>query len=443
MVVGGCDDLLAPRSLGPFRDMAEQHAELAEALASDRLDDALPGLLQVFAAHPSVVVVEDVHWADDATLDAIRYLARRIPGIPGALLLTFRETGVDASHPLRQLLGSLAGPSVRRVTLPPLSVEGVRRLGVVSEGEAAEIHRVTEGNPFFVTEVLAAGGTGVPATVRDAVLARLGSLSQPVRTLLERLSVVPTRTERWLAETLGDRDPGVVVEAERSGMIIGGDASVSFRHELARQAIESSLTAGERLQANRLVVDALLVRPGVESSRLVHHAERSGQVDVLLEHGPAAALESARLGAHRQAAGVLGVLLEHRALLGAHDVADLYTRRAYSLYVVNQFEAALKCAESGVTAAEEAGDAILLADALLVLARVAMFARGPMHARRAAERAVDILEPVRGRRQARGCADGAGPDTQQPGRRRHRRRTQRAGRGLGRAGGGHRATPGA
>ena len=178
-------------------------------------------------------------------------------------------------------------------------------------------------------------------------------------------------------------------------MIIGGDASVSFRHELARQAIESSLTAGERLQANRLVVDALLVRPGMESTRLVHHAERSGQVDVLLEHGPTAALESARLGAHRQAAGVLGVLLEHRAQLGASEVADLCTRRAYSLYVVNQFEAAMESAESGVMAAEEAGDASLLADALLVLARVAMFARGPMHARKAAERAVDTLGPMR------------------------------------------------
>jgi DNA-binding SARP family transcriptional activator/tetratricopeptide (TPR) repeat protein len=394
-VVGGCDDLLAPRSLGPFRDMAEDHPDLAAALSSDRLDEALPALLHVFAAHPSAVVVEDVHWADDATLDAIRYLARRIPGIPGALLLTFRETGVDAGHPLRQLLGSLAGSTVRRVTLPPLSVEAVRRLGAASEGEAAEIHRVTEGNPFFVTEVLAAGGAGVPPTVRDAVLARLGRLSLPVRTLLERLSVIPTRAERWLAETLADGDQRVLVEAERSGMIIGGDASVSFRHELARQAIESALIAGERLQANRVVVDALLGHPGVESSRLVHHAERSGQIDVILEHGPAAAREAARLGAHRQAAGMLRVVLEHRALLGPHDVADLFTRRAYSLYVVNQFEAALESAESGVAAAEEAGDPILLADALVVLARVALFARGPLHARRAAERAVDILEPMR------------------------------------------------
>jgi DNA-binding SARP family transcriptional activator/tetratricopeptide (TPR) repeat protein len=392
VVVGGCDDLLAPRSLGPFRDMAEKHAELASALSSDRLDEALPGLLHVFAAHPSAVVVEDVHWADDATLDAIRYLARRVPGIPGALLLTFRETGVDAGHPLRQLLGSLAGSTVRRMTLPPLSVAAIRGLGAASEREAAEIHRVTQGNPFFVTEVLASGGIGVPATVRDAVLARLGRLPLPVRTLLERLSVIPSRAERWLAETLTDGHPGVLLAAERSGMVIGGDASVSFRHELARQAIESSLTAGERLQANRVVVDALLGHSGVESSRLVHHAERSGQIDVILEHGPSAAREAARLGAHRQATEVLRVVLDHRDRLNPRDVADLLTQRAYALQVVNQYEAALECAEAGVGAAEGAGDAVMLADALLVLARVVLVARGPLRARRAAQRAVDILE---------------------------------------------------
>ena len=161
-VVGGCDDLLAPRTLGPFRDMAEDNPRLAAVLSSDRLDDVLPGLLHFIADQPAVVVVEDVHWADDATLDAIRYLARRIPGLPAVLVLTLRETGVGADHPLRQLLGSLAGPTVRRLALPALSVDAVRRLGGVSAPEAAEIHRVTEGNPFFVTEVLAAGAVGVP-----------------------------------------------------------------------------------------------------------------------------------------------------------------------------------------------------------------------------------------------------------------------------------------
>jgi len=157
------------------------------------------------------------------------------------LVLTLRETGVGADHPLRQLLGSLAGPTVRRLALPALSVDAVRRLGGVSAPEAAEIHRVTEGNPFFVTEVLAAGGIGVPTTVRDAVLARIGALPSAVRTLVQRLSVVPTRAERWLAESLAGDNPAALVEAERSGMLIGGAASVSFRHELARRAIEASL----------------------------------------------------------------------------------------------------------------------------------------------------------------------------------------------------------
>jgi DNA-binding SARP family transcriptional activator/tetratricopeptide (TPR) repeat protein len=394
VALGGCDDLLAPRSLGPFRDMAENSPELAVALSGTGLDDALPALLHVFAERPSVVVVEDVHWADDATLDAIRFLARRFPGIPGTLVLTFRETGADAGHPLRQLLGSLAGSSVRRVTLPPLSVAAVRRLGAGSAAQAVEIQRVTQGNPFFVTEVLAAGGVGVPHTVRDAVLARLGRLPPPVRTLVERLSVIPTRAERPLAETLAAGDPWILVEAERSGMILGGDATISFRHELARQAIESSLTAGERIQANRMVVDALLEEPEVEASRLVHHAERAGRIDVILAHGPAAAIEAARLGAHRQAAEVLGVVLEHRAHLDSRQIADLFTRRAYSLYVVNRFGAALQCAESGVRAAEDAGDPILHADALLVLARVALFACGPLRARWAAAQAVDLLESV-------------------------------------------------
>lgn len=390
VAVGGCDDLLAPRSLGPFRDMAENDADLAAALSGDRADSVLPALLRVFSERPTVVVVEDIHWADDATLDAIRFLARRFPGIPAVLLLTFRETGIDAGHPLRQLLGSLAGPSVQRVALPPLSVDAVRRLGAVTPLEALEIHRVTQGNPFFVTEVLAGDGTGVPHTVRDAVLARLGRLPAPARALVERLSVIPTRAERWLAENLAD--PEVLLDVERSGIVSSADATVAFHHELARQAIESALTAGERIQANKDVVDVLLGRPDAEPARLVHHAERCGRTDVILEYGPGAALEAARLGAHRQAVGVLDVVLRHRELLAPRTAAELFTRRAYSLYVVNRFDAALESAESGVEAA--ADDPVLRAEALLVLARVAMFARGPMQGRRAAEQAVDVLEPL-------------------------------------------------
>jgi len=158
--VGGCDDLLAPRSLGPFRDMADGLPRLASALASNQHEHILSALLQLLAT-PTVLVLEDVHWADDATLDAIRYLSRRITGVPAVLLLTFREEEVDATHPLRRILGSLSGASTRRLALGPLSLAAVHRLAGGEQAEAAEIHRVTKGNPFFVTEVLDSASDGV------------------------------------------------------------------------------------------------------------------------------------------------------------------------------------------------------------------------------------------------------------------------------------------
>ena len=384
VAAGGCDDLLAPRGLAPFRDMAEGLPDLGAALSGD----VFPALLRFLAARPTVVVIEDVHWADDVTLDAIRYLSRRIAGVPAILLLTFRSEDVDAAHPLRAILGGLPTASVRRLELPPLSVAAVRRLAGVDDAEAAEIHRVTLGNPFFVTEVLDAGGESVPATVRDAVLARVGRLPPPARRLVERLAVVPSRAERSLAEALAE--PDALIAAERSGVVSGGPEHVAFRHELARRAIETSMTVGELVQANREVLNVLLGQPGPEPSRIVHHAERSLRGDVLARYGPVAADEAQRVGAHRQAAETARVVLEHGDRLDRTTRARLLTQRAYSLYVVNEYDAALTAAQSAVSVASD--DPAVLAEALIVLSRIAYFARGPLTARAAARRAVDILD---------------------------------------------------
>jgi DNA-binding SARP family transcriptional activator/tetratricopeptide (TPR) repeat protein len=393
VAVGGCDDLLAPRGLAPFRDMAESVPGLASALSGhDQPDDVFPALLRFLAARPTVVVVDDVHWADDVTLDAIRYLSRRIPGVPAIIVLTYRDEDVPATHPLRQILGSLAIPADRRIELAPLSIGAVRQLAGVDDTQAAEIHRVTRGNPFFVTEVVAGGTDHVPATVRDAVLARVGRLPPASRSLVERLAVVPSRAERRLAEALADDDPATVVEAERSGVIGGGADHVWFRHELARRAVETSLTVGEVVQANREVLDVLLRQADVEPSRIVHHAARAVRTDLLLEYGPIAAANAERAGAHRQAVETLRAVLGHGDRLDPTTRARLLTRRAYSLYVVNEYETALPDAESAVSIAEDLQDPAIAAEALIVLSRIALFARGPVAARQAAHRAVEVLD---------------------------------------------------
>src|SRR3954469_16783780 len=118
-----CDDLRAPRPLGPLRDALELG------------DDPFAGLLaQLACESPTLLVVEDVHWADDATLDALAYAARRIETLPAVLLLTFRDDEQHA-HALARLLGIVAGANHHRLTLAPLSRDAVERL---SEGTGAD-----------------------------------------------------------------------------------------------------------------------------------------------------------------------------------------------------------------------------------------------------------------------------------------------------------------
>ena len=278
--------------------------------------------------------------------------------------------------------------------MPALSVDAVARLAGIDDSAAADI-RVTRGNPFFVTEIIAGEDpTTVPATVREAVLARLGRLPPAARDFVQRLAVVPNRAERALAEALAGGDVDLVSLAERSGVLSGSTDHVAFRHEIARRAVESALTAGDALQAHRAVLTALLAQPSVDAARVVHHAARAARVDLLVHWAPIAADEAERVGAHRQAADSLRAVLRHADRLDTITRARLLTRCAYSLYIVNEYEAALPEAESAVACAGQVDDPAVLVDALVVLSRISLFARGPTVARAAAGRAVSIVKTM-------------------------------------------------
>jgi predicted ATPase len=185
LLVGYCDDLATRRTLGPFRDLVGGvGAELARALREGtdryRLLEALRTELS-WAGHPTVLVVEDVHWADEATLDVLRYLVRRAAGLPVVLLLTYRDDEIDPDHPVRHLLGLISRTDrVRRLPLARLSPDAVRQLSAASPLDSRDVYAVTSGNPFFVTEVIAAGdATHPPPTIVDAVLARTRTVDTP------------------------------------------------------------------------------------------------------------------------------------------------------------------------------------------------------------------------------------------------------------------------
>ena len=150
-------------------------------------------------------MVEDVHWADEATLDVLGYLARRIASLPAVLVLTYRDDELTREHPLQQLLGQAsASGRVRRPPLRRLSQDAVRRLSAASRVDAGRVFAMTSGNPFFVTEVLGGRGWRPASRPRSWMRCWPGCVAwtRPPRTRSEQLAVVPSVVERWLVDVL-------------------------------------------------------------------------------------------------------------------------------------------------------------------------------------------------------------------------------------------------
>jgi tetratricopeptide (TPR) repeat protein len=395
VLVGACDDLVTPRTLGPFRDMArDAGGPLAEAVDPVAGRDAVFGAVhQELAGRPTVMIVEDAHWADDATLDVLRYLAWRIPALPSVLVLTYRDDELGDDHPLRRVLGALAGPDVRRLVLRPLSAGAVEELSG-GGADAGAVLAATAGNPFFVTEVLANPGVELPATVRDAVLARLGGLSEPTQRALELLSTVPGRVERWLVERLLGEQVTALDEAERRGVLEADPGHVWFRHELARRAIERQLTSSARVAGNRRVLAELAARPGVELSRLAHHAQGAGDPEAVIRHGLAAAREAAGAGAFSEALAHYELVLGWSGQLPAEQLATVLEESIWVRYNLSRFDEAVARAGQVVGLRERIGDPATLGQALTTLSRMRYMVNDPAGSEEAVTRAVALLEPL-------------------------------------------------
>ncbi|HEX5090576.1 MAG TPA: AAA family ATPase [Nocardioides sp.] len=320
-----------------------------DTMRSPRLFQALSSLLQNLSfEQPLVVVVEDVHWADTSTRELLALLARQQQG-DLVLLLTLRTDESPARAGLSRYLAELVRRGDHRVVLQPLSREQQAHqisdiLGVPPHRQLLDdVFTRAEGNPFFAEEVLALsqqGDEGLPATVRDLLVARLEALSPATQQVVRTASVVGrTSPHRLLAAAVdlsGERlDDALRSAVDAHVLEVEGDA-LAFRHALLQEAVAATLLPGEEARTHRRIAEALaadpaLAGPGARvAGRLARHWSEAGDASRALSASLAAAQEAAEalafaesLAHHEQALRLFDVVPDAEELLGMPRVALL------------------------------------------------------------------------------------------------------------------------
>lgn len=397
--VGACDALTTPRPLAPLRDIAVTSSEVAALFGRRSRHE----LLVAFLAHlstpgrPVLVVLEDVHWADAATLDLLRFVGRRVARTHAVVVATYRSDEIGADHPLRAVLGDLATvPSVSRSPLLPLTREGVSQLADGTGLPVDELYERTQGNPFFVTEILADPSSHLPESVRDAVLARRNRLSEDAQDVLDVVSVSPRAMERWVLERVADPMPEDIDACVVAGMLTGdGSGELRFRHELARLAVEDAIPPARKADLHAQVLAALTDQPEVEvhPARLAHHAEAAHDADAVLRYAVAAADRAARRSAHHQEQDHLARALRHADRVPAAERAELLQRFADAAVDGGDVPVAVAAAEEAVLLRRREGEPLALGEALRLEAVCRWQAgRGP-EAHESMDESLDVLRP--------------------------------------------------
>ena len=399
---GACDGAFTPQPLGPLHEIAAQMrgdlTRLIDAQEDRRVifTEFLAELEQ--SDQPTAVVVEDVHWGDEATVDWLAHLARRVARVPALVLVTARAEEPDGDATMRNLVVRIAGHrATRRMALPPLSAAAVEQLAEGSWDDPKALYRLTGGNPFFVTEALMAGPDDVPPNIADLVKARTYGLSDDARRLLEAAAVLARPAPLELVAAVASADLSAIDECLASGLLREASGSFRFRHELARRAVEQTVASHRRRElhasALRVLADRAEEDAEVDDARLAYHAEGAGDAAATLEFARRAAGTAEALHSPREA-----VLQWERALRAADTApvatrADLHEALSRALGVVDRWSEALSHIEVALESRRQSADAAALSRALLWRARcLYRECRGPESVEVSAEALAAVAE---------------------------------------------------
>ena len=444
-LVGDCVQEEARRPFGPFIDLLRGVRDLPRLTQTDSdlaLADpdvryrALRSFASAFgdiaAEEPLVVAIDDLQWADEATLDLFAYLARSLRGRQVLLLGFYRTDELHRLHPLRNVLATLTQARLTdSLILRPLSSADTREMVRATLGTStsasrelsAALHERCEGNPFFVEEVLKAlAETGdvvwrdgswhyvgrmadlvIPGSVRDLVQRRLDLLPNEARAALRVAAVIGITFDFPLLQSLTKMRDQELTNALRAAVAAQlveevsepGNDRFRFRHALTRESVLADLLGRERRELHREVAHSLEARPRREGEpeELAYHFEEAGERESAFRYHLLASAHAETLFAFGNARKHLGRALELAS--GDVDLAELQLRFSRAALSAGDARGALHAAQEARGSYEKRGDTRGIALALFAVSDAHWWGLGQAdEARRASEYSVRVLESL-------------------------------------------------
>lgn len=395
---GTCDALFTPRPLAPLHDVLWQMQRHTPDVHEDPADRA--GLFNQFFRNisvekgPVLIVFEDIHWADEATLDFIKFFARRITHIPCLFILTYRENEIHSGHPLRNVLGQLPPDSFTRMTLLPFSRQAVEKMAVERGYRGEDVYSISGGNPFYVSEILARYSPGIPDNIKDSILTIYNMIDERTKQVWNILSVLPTGIEIKYLEKLAPSYATAIANCLDKKILIPQGGLLSFKHELYRRTIESSLSPFVRVELNKRILD--LFRESFEQNqeleRIIHHAKNANEYDLVVHYAPLAARQASSVGAHIEASKLYLSAIEYYQGHEADLLIRLYEAYAYECYLTNRVKEAVIYQGKSLLLRKEKKDNEQTGDCMRFLSRLWWFHGNRKQADNYAGQAIDILK---------------------------------------------------
>lgn len=395
--VGACDSLFTPRPLAPLYDLAlqinEDWVDKIQSVSSRA--ELFTKFVQVLTQkqRPVVILFEDIHWADEATLDFVKFFARRISRTKCLFILTFRDGGVNQQLPLRNILADLSPDTFTRIELTPLSREAVQKLADEKGYDGEDVYTITGGNPFYVNEILASYSPGVPSNVKDSVLSVYNLLGSETRNVWQQLSVIPEGLELDRLYKIDHSWHELIGHCIATRILIIKNSKIFFKHELYRRTIEESLSPFRRIALNKNLLNLFLesFEDAGEIEKIVHYAKNANESELVVKYAPLAAKQAACVGSHIEASKLFLAAIEYSEGADPDRLVKFYEDYAYECYLTNEIREAITYQGKALKIWNEKNEPEQIGNSLRFLSRLWWFEGNHQQSESLAQQAVEVL----------------------------------------------------